>query len=569
MELKIFEGDAGNRKDITYALNANYFLFATLEQARAMAQPRHTQEQKTHPVLTGTPVAGMVYLERPSPAGYFIFPDLSVRHEGVYRLSFSLYEELKSVNDEDKSEDTAKANAAGDAHVTHRLEVKSVPFDVFSAKKFPGLTESTVLSRTVAEQGCRVRIRRDVRMRRRDNKTGKVDWDGYEEQTADQRAYNAAETDPYTGHPTLATPRYMDPVARSRSASNASHHSLSLSRRPSLQELQYQHNQQYVGPQTPAQGYPPVSPYGPSPIQAYQQPPMQAPVMQAPPPAYQPPTYQPQPMPSAQPAYYGYAPPAQQYPPPTQYEAPAQPQRHSLDYSSGPAPQDWRRTSAPQPQPTYGQRPSAPAAYPTQSPQAFTQPPPPQQSAYTQQYPSQPQPPAQAQAQPQPQYASATDNYNRPPPLQPIHPPTRAAGASTPLSTRPSFEKTLPPLHLPSMSANNKLEPSSPARTSAPQAAYFPTSNGAETTNKRSHSSVFNTAYLNKPLRQGARPETPYGNTTQPTALGGGNGSSYNLYTAEADDDDDGECNPTASERHLNYRRANGMNQARELPGYH
>lgn len=161
-------------------MNANYFLFATLVQARAIAHGR-VPEDKTQRavVLTGTPVAGMVYLDRPKPAGYFIFPDLSVRHEGKYRLSFSLYEELKSPKDDDKITDSLQALEPQGVHVTHRLEVCSEPFTVFSAKKFPGLTESTTLSRTVAEQGCRVRIRRDVRMRRRDTKGGK-EWDDYD-----------------------------------------------------------------------------------------------------------------------------------------------------------------------------------------------------------------------------------------------------------------------------------------------------------------------------------------------------------------------------------------------------
>ena len=102
VELKIYQGE-GTDHDITYNMNANYFLFATLEQARPIAQARNTEDKARLTVLTGTPVAGMVYLDRPSPAGYFIFPDLSVRHEGVYRLSFSLYEELKSEKDDDKS----------------------------------------------------------------------------------------------------------------------------------------------------------------------------------------------------------------------------------------------------------------------------------------------------------------------------------------------------------------------------------------------------------------------------------------------------------------------------------
>ena len=139
-----------------------------------MNQGRVPVTAATLPVLTGTPVAGMAYLDRPKPAGYFIFPDLSVRHEGKYRLSFNLYEELKNPEkdgDPDLAPSVGSTNSTRvtpKQHVHFRLEVKSNPFNVFSAKKFPGLAESTSLSRIVNEQGCRVRIRRDVRMRRRD-----------------------------------------------------------------------------------------------------------------------------------------------------------------------------------------------------------------------------------------------------------------------------------------------------------------------------------------------------------------------------------------------------------------
>jgi len=118
----------------------------------------------------------MAYLDRPQEAGYFLFPDLSVRHEGRYRLTFNLYEETKE--DEDKDANSTEAppppeiSTANGGSFDFRMEVKSQDFVVYSAKKFPGLTESTALSRVVAEQGCRVRIRRDVRMRRRDGKQG-------------------------------------------------------------------------------------------------------------------------------------------------------------------------------------------------------------------------------------------------------------------------------------------------------------------------------------------------------------------------------------------------------------
>lgn len=178
VELRIFEGDGPEKEDITFGYSANFFLFATLEVARPIANGRvhHHPPPQQVPVLTGMPVSGMAYLDRPTEAGYFIFPDLSVRHEGAYKLSFNLYEETKNAEDADaepsheKRTQMAAGSGAPDSSFDWRLEVKSHAFTVYSAKKFPGLSESTALSRTVAEQGCRVRIRRDVRMRRRDGK---------------------------------------------------------------------------------------------------------------------------------------------------------------------------------------------------------------------------------------------------------------------------------------------------------------------------------------------------------------------------------------------------------------
>lgn len=158
-----------------------------------MAHGRVPNSQTTIPVLTGTPVAAIAFLDRPAPAGYFIFPDLSVRHEGKYRLSFNLFEETKDAKDADAesglgNQQNMKALAPNGAnamcpqsHVHFRQEVKSEPFSVFSAKKFPGLKESTTISRIVSEQGCRVRIRRDVRMRRRDPKSKGV-YDEYQDE---------------------------------------------------------------------------------------------------------------------------------------------------------------------------------------------------------------------------------------------------------------------------------------------------------------------------------------------------------------------------------------------------
>ncbi|KAG0648055.1 Velvet complex subunit 1 [Hyphodiscus hymeniophilus] len=199
VELKIFEvvgRDPKQDPDITFAYNANFFLFATLELARPMAHGRVPPPQAAQvPVLTGMPVSGMAYLDRPSEAGYFIFPDLSVRHEGKYRLSFNLYEETKEPDEDADKDPAVESNLnihAGqqdpEASFDWRMELKSDVFDVFSAKKFPGLAESTPSSRTVAEQGCRVRIRRDVRMRRRGDGKGNGDFDEEEVYERQSRA---------------------------------------------------------------------------------------------------------------------------------------------------------------------------------------------------------------------------------------------------------------------------------------------------------------------------------------------------------------------------------------------
>lgn len=173
--MKVFEGPhRETAKDITFMYNADFFLFASLHH-ESDGQHGRPNPQNGPPVLTGMPVSSMILLDRPEEAGYFIFSDLSVRHEGCYYLTFALLEEVKEDRDKDPDEPmsgtdeiTGPTGGSDDRHFCFRTKVQTDVFDVFSAKKFPGLQESTALSRTVAEQGCRVRIRRDVRMRRRE-----------------------------------------------------------------------------------------------------------------------------------------------------------------------------------------------------------------------------------------------------------------------------------------------------------------------------------------------------------------------------------------------------------------
>ncbi|KAK5095270.1 hypothetical protein LTS08_008169 [Lithohypha guttulata] len=166
VKMTILHGDI----DITGHYDADFMLFATLEFSRPIANGNILATNHC-PVLAGNPCVGASYLSKPSNAAYFIFSDLAVRHEGFYRLKFTLLEGPKNHADFDLD----ASLGVGQGMFT-RTAVYTPPFQVWSAKKFPGLELSTDLSQVLADQGCRVRIRRDVRQRRaRADTTSKKD----------------------------------------------------------------------------------------------------------------------------------------------------------------------------------------------------------------------------------------------------------------------------------------------------------------------------------------------------------------------------------------------------------
>jgi hypothetical protein len=535
VELRIYEND----QDITFAYNASFFLHASLENARAIAHGRtQSSAGPSFPVLTGTPVAGMAYLERPTPAGYFIFPDLSVRHEGKYRLSFALFENLNEVKDLDPGDPDVIFD--GNNFVSHRAEVRSAPFTVFSAKKFPGLSESTALSRQVAEQGCRVRIRRDVRMRRRENKSSK-EWDEYEEEGAGgyDRARGTATPDNY-GQPPNAP---LDD--RPRSVSNASNPSLAPPRRPSMEDM--------------AHGYPAAS--------GYQQ--------QMPPP--QNPAY------TQMPSYAS----SQQHQYSQQYSAPQtasmmQPPQHSTAYSQHP--QHAQHSSYSNQHQTQSTMPvSQQYGYSNyQQPAHYDQVASTRQEQVAAEYahPVDYRRPSVTQSSPQ-QYSAPShtmqsygsmDQYSRPQqmsqPLQPLHTSPQSYSSSTPSAVHTPSHQPLPSLR---PIVAEKLEPVSPSYQSPPgpiSATMSVNSDGsnqnyalpkfnpqaqglppmsAGSSNKRSFSSTFDSRHLNERMVAGSRP--------QPSGAG------YNYDPADSPDMEE-----PMDRAAMSYRRADGTQRQRHVP---
>jgi Velvet factor len=78
------------------------------------------------------------------PAGVFAFTDLSVRQEGHFRLRFILFE-----------------IRAGEA--VKLTQCDSEGFQVFTAKKFPGMEQSTWFTDLLKKHGIRVRVSKSIR----------------------------------------------------------------------------------------------------------------------------------------------------------------------------------------------------------------------------------------------------------------------------------------------------------------------------------------------------------------------------------------------------------------------
>ncbi|KAI9655228.1 MAG: velvet protein [Alyxoria varia] len=509
VELRVLEGD--DNRDITHLYNANFFLVATLEHARQIAHPRGSQSTQAPPVLTGSPVAGISYLERPSQAGYFIYPDLSVRHEGKYRLVFVLFEEPKEERDfENAVQPTPTHPSNSSPSLVHaRCEVKSDVFDVFSAKKFPGLAESTHLSRSLADQGCRVRIRRDVRMRRRESKPEK-DWDNHDEAEQQTVAGSHGPISPDSGKKsvpgtttTTTTQTAQDQQNHDRPNSVSSNQSLhpATHRHTSSHDLghQYQYpyahatNQQHAYAQQLQYDQSQVSQYGSS--SQYMPPPSQ-PITQ-----YQPhygPAYQhPSPVNNGQisPIYPSYM--NQQPVSSPTYDRNEQ-MSHLRNDGAGYGQQSSHgySRSMDQNQPySQGQQWSAPLGTSSTDNAYGRQQAPPHQNQFHQQ---------QQQTQHLPHHStnhshSSTNGHSGP--MKSLPPLTTPQGLYTPRNDGLSSPGN--PSTTPGRQSLIKQEP-----TRAPPPQYVNSGSGAGMSTKRSYGSVFNTGHMDQPMRAGARPET-------------------------------------------------------------
>ena len=114
--------------------------------------------------LVGTPFYGRD--EHGRGGCFFPFSDLSVRTLGRYRLKFNLIMLNLPKPGQHK-------------HFPILTEIFSNVFDVYTAKEFPGINESSKLVRTLREQGCIIAIKKgnDKKKKGRDDTDDDDDMD--------------------------------------------------------------------------------------------------------------------------------------------------------------------------------------------------------------------------------------------------------------------------------------------------------------------------------------------------------------------------------------------------------
>eukprot|EP00158_Paraphelidium_tribonemae_P001552 Partr_v1_DN24536_c0_g1_i4_m19613 putative Velvet factor len=131
------------------SLNPYYFMYASLCTASTHEEIHILEDGRTRS-STGSVVSSLYRLRDldNSESAFFVFPDLSIRMEGEYCLKFSLFQLIGN-------------------RVCYCSCVFSEAFHVYAAKKFPGMEESTALSKAFADQGLKIRIRKELRPRKR------------------------------------------------------------------------------------------------------------------------------------------------------------------------------------------------------------------------------------------------------------------------------------------------------------------------------------------------------------------------------------------------------------------
>ncbi|KIW01374.1 uncharacterized protein PV09_07142 [Verruconis gallopava] len=119
--------------------------------------PNHSQGMYTRNLIGSLAVNAAKLNDDKNKVGlWFVLQDLSVRTEGVFRLHMRFIDV--------SSDDPNGSTTLNHEHAPVLASCYSDSFQVYSAKKFPGVVESTPLSRAFATQGIKIPIRKDAKI---------------------------------------------------------------------------------------------------------------------------------------------------------------------------------------------------------------------------------------------------------------------------------------------------------------------------------------------------------------------------------------------------------------------
>ncbi|KFX94787.1 hypothetical protein O988_06136, partial [Pseudogymnoascus sp. VKM F-3808] len=174
--------------------NPYFFISTSLVDDEETQPPADREEVKN--ALAGTLVSSLHRLKDSdnADAGFFVFGDLSVKIEGTFKLQFTLYE-------------------VRGKEVEYITSITSEPFTVHPAKNWPGMAESTFLTRSFSDQGVRLRLRKEPRFRLGPRGPGSDNYEPRHYNTSKRRQSRQMEAAAQEGTQLPITPQSQEAIA--------------------------------------------------------------------------------------------------------------------------------------------------------------------------------------------------------------------------------------------------------------------------------------------------------------------------------------------------------------------
>ncbi|KAJ3324410.1 hypothetical protein HDV06_006821 [Boothiomyces sp. JEL0866] len=155
VELKIHEDEAVTAESARLRFQPFLFAYATLVDHQTFEELSFLADESTR-ILSGVLASSLYSLKDPENppnfGSFFVFPDISVRKEGVFRLKIALYR-MEGGN----------GDPLAPRKVIQKASIMTEPFEVYSSKSFPAPAAATLLSRSFAEQGLKLKLRKQHR----------------------------------------------------------------------------------------------------------------------------------------------------------------------------------------------------------------------------------------------------------------------------------------------------------------------------------------------------------------------------------------------------------------------